>query len=120
VLVHGDFFTGNTVWLRNRLSGVVDWGDAVLGPREVVLCTARLDLAILTGSEAADRFLVVYEEASGYRSADMHLWDLAMVWGGVLFLDHWWEALQDVGTCIGRAELGERFLAFAQVALGRL
>jgi aminoglycoside phosphotransferase (APT) family kinase protein len=120
VLVHGDFFTGNTVWLRNRLSGVVDWGDAVLGPREVDLCTARLDLAILSGPAVADRFLVIYEPASGRRATDMALWDLAMVWGGVLFLDHWWEALHDVGASIDRSELGARFDAFAQSTLDRL
>ena len=25
VLIHGDFFSGNLVWSRGRLTGVVDW-----------------------------------------------------------------------------------------------
>jgi len=120
VLVHGDFFTGNTVWHRTRLSGIVDWGEAKLGPREIDLSSARLDLALLAGPEAADLFLARYAELSGHSASDMPRWDLTAVWGGALLLDLWWEALCDVGVTISRAELGCRLDAFALRALAHL
>jgi aminoglycoside phosphotransferase (APT) family kinase protein len=117
VLLHGDFFTGNTVWNRGRLSGVVDWGDAMLGPREVDVNSARFDLALLGGPHAGDRFLARYEEMTGYRTQNMPLWGLIAAWYGAPLLDLWWEALSYGQLGITREELGARFNSFALDAL---
>jgi aminoglycoside phosphotransferase (APT) family kinase protein len=118
-LLHGDFFSGNTVWYCDRLSGVVDWGDALIGPPELDLSSARLDLSLLAGPGVADRFLACCVQRSGRQPQDLTLWDLSRVWGGALLLDHWWQALHEVGTPVTRQELGARFEAFALAALAR-
>jgi hypothetical protein len=33
VLIHRDFHPGNVLWARGRVSGVVDWQAACVGPR---------------------------------------------------------------------------------------
>ena len=33
VLTHHDFWSGNTLWQRGVLTGVVDWAGAAVGPR---------------------------------------------------------------------------------------
>jgi aminoglycoside phosphotransferase (APT) family kinase protein len=64
-LAHGDYWTGNTLWLRGRLQAVVDWEDACIDSPEADVSTCRLDLYLSGGAEAADRFLALYEEATG-------------------------------------------------------
>lgn len=60
-LVHDDFWPGNTVWRRGRLSAIVDWTPAKIGdPREDV-AQCRIDLAMEHGLDAAQRFQEHYQ-----------------------------------------------------------
>jgi aminoglycoside phosphotransferase (APT) family kinase protein len=78
-LIHGDFWPGNTLWRRGRMTGVVDWEQPRLGdPAQDVGC-CRLDLTLLFGPEAADAFLHAYEAASGRPLPQITFWDLYMV-----------------------------------------
>ena len=67
VLIHGDFFSGNLVWSRGQLTGVVDWRSIGRGPREWDLANSRTDLVILSGWRTADRLLRLYEIEGGTR-----------------------------------------------------
>ncbi len=75
-LVHGDYWPGNILWQRGRLSAVIDWEDAAYdwAPLDVGYC--RLDLALSFGGDAPDRFLRAYEQAAGTAIAVLPLWDL--------------------------------------------
>ena len=55
VVIHRDFHPGNLLWLDGRLSGVVDWVDACLGPAAFDRAHLRVNLAVLHGSDAEDR-----------------------------------------------------------------
>jgi aminoglycoside phosphotransferase (APT) family kinase protein len=77
VVTHGDYWPGNVLWYRRRVSGIVDWDESALAPsgRDVGCC--RQDLAFLGvgGAAAPDTFARAYEAAGGtYR--DLAFWDL--------------------------------------------
>ena len=56
ILLHGDYWPGNTLWRDGRLAGVVDWEDAVLGDPVAELAGARMELWMLSGAAAATAF----------------------------------------------------------------
>jgi aminoglycoside phosphotransferase (APT) family kinase protein len=72
--LHRDYQHFNMLWSRERLTGVVDWGEACIGPPDVDVGHCRLNLALLFSAEVADRFLAMYEEESG-RTVDTW-WDV--------------------------------------------
>lgn len=73
-VIHRDYQHYNLLWTRDRLTGVVDWASGCLGPPDVDVGHCRLNLAVLMGAEAAERFREMYEAESG-RTVDPW-WDL--------------------------------------------
>lgn len=65
VLTHGDYQHFNVLWQDGRVSGVVDWTMAGIGPRGVDVGHCRLNLAVLFSSGAARTFLDRYQSRSG-------------------------------------------------------
>jgi aminoglycoside phosphotransferase (APT) family kinase protein len=63
--LHRDYQHFNMLWSRDRLTGVVDWIEACIGPPEVDVGHCRLNLAVLFSAEVADRFRAIYEAESG-------------------------------------------------------
>jgi aminoglycoside phosphotransferase (APT) family kinase protein len=58
--VHFDFWPGNVLWRRNRVSAIVDWSSARPGDLRFDVAQCRLDIALLLGTQAADSFLDAY------------------------------------------------------------
>ena len=52
VFLHRDFHAGNLLWTGRQLSGIVDWGQACVGPAEFDAAHWRVNHAILHGCEA--------------------------------------------------------------------
>ena len=88
-LLHGDFWPGNTVWYRERLSGVIDWEMAHRGDPARDVATCRGDLAILFGRAAADDFTRRYEAARGAPVHGLAFWNLYTVRGAMRYMDEW-------------------------------
>jgi aminoglycoside phosphotransferase (APT) family kinase protein len=65
VFIHGDYQHFNQLWSYGRLRGVVDWGSATMGCPDSDVGHCRLNLAILFGTEWAERFREAYEYESG-------------------------------------------------------
>src|SRR5262249_11369565 len=59
---------------RERLTGVVDWIEASIGPPDVDVGHCRLNLAILFSADVAERFRTMYEAEAG-RAVDPW-WDV--------------------------------------------
>jgi aminoglycoside phosphotransferase (APT) family kinase protein len=72
--IHRDFQHFNFLWTRGRLTGVVDWGAATIGPPSIDVGHCRLNLAVLFGADWAERLRLAYEAETG-RSIDPW-WDL--------------------------------------------
>jgi aminoglycoside phosphotransferase (APT) family kinase protein len=76
VFVHRDYHPANILWSRGRISGIVDWTDASIGPAEVDVAHCRLDLACLFGVASADEFLEAHQTLLGRSAAAWHpCWD---------------------------------------------
>jgi aminoglycoside phosphotransferase (APT) family kinase protein len=65
--VHRDYQHFNMLWSRERLTGVVDWGEACIGPPELDVGHCRLNLTLLFSAGVADRFREMYETESGHK-----------------------------------------------------
>lgn len=65
VFLHRDFHTGNVLWRRGQLTGVVDWQSASIGPASVDVAYMRLGLLDRYGPEAATDFLRLAKDVSG-------------------------------------------------------
>jgi Ser/Thr protein kinase RdoA (MazF antagonist) len=75
-VVHCDFWPGNTVWRRGRLSAIVDRSTAVVGDPRIDIAQCRVDLAMMHGTELADAFLRAYCTRAGGPVADIWFFDL--------------------------------------------
>lgn len=75
VFVHRDFHPGNVMWERGRVSGVVDWVSACVGPPEEDVAHCRVNLAGRHGQPVADRFLDLWLRETGRAEYDPY-WDL--------------------------------------------
>ena len=60
VLLHRDFHQQNVLWRSGKVTGVVDWIEASIGPAGADLGHCRRNLAQLQGAAAADRLQARY------------------------------------------------------------
>lgn len=75
-LVHGDLWHGNTLWDgAGRLTGVLDWDCAGIGPAGIDLGSLRCDAAWCHGLRAADDILRGWEAEAGRPGSDVPYWD---------------------------------------------
>lgn len=74
--IHRDYHPGNVLWDGMRVSGVVDWAEAAVGPPGIDLARMRLNLACRFDEDIAHRFVDAYVSAGGETSARDPYWDL--------------------------------------------
>ena len=75
-MIHRDYHPENTLWSRQRLTGVVDWTQASWGPPALDLGHMRWNLVADHGQRVADRFLASYRATTGTAGDDQPYWDL--------------------------------------------
>jgi aminoglycoside phosphotransferase (APT) family kinase protein len=86
VFIHRDYHPGNTLWLGDRLSGIVDWTSASWGPPGVDLGQLCVNLGIDFGVAVADRARDAYA-ALGGAVDDLAWWDVRMLLDWIPELD---------------------------------
>jgi aminoglycoside phosphotransferase (APT) family kinase protein len=119
-LLHGDYWPGNLLWVRQRLVGVVDWEQPRIGDPAKDMTTCRGDLAVLFGQDVADAFVTHYEAAAGRRVQDLRFWDLLTSTWAVPEMNEWVAAYQVLGRKDVTADLANaRIRKFARAALER-
>jgi aminoglycoside phosphotransferase (APT) family kinase protein len=75
-LVHGDLWRGNTLWDdEGRLTGLLDWDCAGIGPAGIDLGSLRCDAVWCHGLPAADDILGGWEAEAGRPARDVAYWD---------------------------------------------
>jgi aminoglycoside phosphotransferase (APT) family kinase protein len=118
VLIHGDFFSGNLVWSRGRLTGVVDGQSVGRGPREWDLANSRTDLVILSGWRTAAHMLRLYETEAGQAAQVMAAWDLYCGLIGIENFRTWLGAYREQGLVgLNPRQVRSRLLVFVGRAL---
>ena len=111
VLSHGDFWTGNALWVRDeatgapRLTGVVDWSGAKHAPRGFDLAWCRQDLVLLGSPAAAETFLAEYEARLGSPVSDMNDWDVQAAASAADRVETWLPNYHGIGLTDMTAEL---------------
>jgi aminoglycoside phosphotransferase (APT) family kinase protein len=75
--IHRDFHPGNVLWARGRVSGVVDWANACVGPPGCDLAHCVSNLTDLANGDVADEFLYAYAALTG---TGLHpYWEMASI-----------------------------------------
>jgi aminoglycoside phosphotransferase (APT) family kinase protein len=119
-LTHGDFHAGNTLWRRDRLTGVVDWDDAAVDVPGISVGYCRMDLALWIGEHASDLFLGAYERAIGARLAHVALYDLLGAMRVPADPAVWLPGFHEMGfTELTAEQMRGRLRAFTDAALAR-
>jgi len=116
-LLHHDYWWGNTVWAKGRLTGVVDWSSARIGDPRKDLALARADLAVSFDLAATVELAARYEQIRG-PVGDLRFWDL--VWAVVArqSIDQWLTGYEELGlSSVSRDDAQARIAAFAEQAL---
>lgn len=76
VFSHGDYWTGNILFSRGAVTGVVDWNGARPAPAGFDLAWCRQDLVLLGEPASAELLVAEYVRAGGTAPADLHAWDV--------------------------------------------
>jgi len=118
-LVHGDYWPGNLLWRRGKLTGIVDWEQPRLGNPTKDVATCRADLSIVFGLDAADAFSTRYL-AGGGQVDHLEFYDLLVATWALREIEGW----ATVYPLLGRPDLTpqlatRRIRAFAERALSR-
>ncbi len=82
VLLHGDFWPGNWLWMPEnggRLVAVVDWEDGCVGDPLTDLAISRLDVLCIFGKAALRVFTTAYFARSQADPTCLPYWDLYAV-----------------------------------------
>jgi len=120
VFLHHDFRQHNVLWQRERLTGVVDWHDARVGPAASDVAYATVDLVRTNGTRAADRFVAAYEAAGGAVD-DLPRWQALWLASQLPWMHRWTTVrLEPGGRTLTRALVTRRLRAFADRVIARL
>jgi aminoglycoside phosphotransferase (APT) family kinase protein len=76
VLLHGDFWPGNTLWRDGQLVAVIDWEDAKVGDPLADVANSRLELLWAFGIKAMQRFTDHYRSIASIDWTNLPYWDL--------------------------------------------
>jgi aminoglycoside phosphotransferase (APT) family kinase protein len=117
VLIHNDYWSGNTIWNRGRLTGVIDWTHARLGDPRHDLSECRGALVFDHDEDTANQFLAAYERHTGRSLPDIWFFDLTRAVIAYLWHDFWLEGLRDLGIELNAADVKKRLAAFLHHAL---
>jgi aminoglycoside phosphotransferase (APT) family kinase protein len=110
VFSHDDFNPGNVLFLDERLSGVVDWTDVTLEPRQAAVALFRHLLAVIGYPDAASTFLAAYETAANVTLERQSLWDVFYGLRGLGNVEHWVCAFDGLGLSLTAEEIRTRSL----------
>jgi aminoglycoside phosphotransferase (APT) family kinase protein len=78
VFIHRDFHPTNVLWAKEKLTGIVDWINACLGPAGEDVGHCKTNLVQMFGLEAAQKFFKYYQKANPEFKYEPY-WDIETV-----------------------------------------
>ena len=76
VVLHGDYWPGNTLWQDGLLTAVIDWEDTRRGDPLFDVSNARFEILMLYGAEIMDTFTRHYESLNPVNTGCLPWWDV--------------------------------------------
>lgn len=116
-LIHNDYWAGNTIWYRGRITGVIDWLRAQVGDPRNDVSECRGALVFDQDESVADEFLAGYERRAGRTLPDIWFFDLIRATAAYLYYEYWLEGQIDLGIHLDPAATKQRLGAFLEHAL---
>lgn len=117
-LTHNDFAPHNTLFVGDRLSGVVDWTAAAADQPASEVCFCRLNVSLVLGLDAGDMVLAAYEAQIGAPLPDRGWWDLVAAARVEPDLDNWTQSANYFGPPdVTVNDVADRFDLFVEGAL---
>jgi len=116
-LIHNDYWAGNTIWNRDRLTGIIDWTHARLGDPRNDVSECRGALTFDHDEEVADQFLAAYERRLDRALSDLWFFDLLRAVAAYLYYEFWLEGTRDLGIELDPVATRQRLAAFLQQAI---
>ncbi|MFZ4507992.1 MAG: phosphotransferase family protein [Fimbriimonas sp.] len=121
VLRHGDFWPGNILWQDDKITGIIDWENALLGPAIADLAISRLDVLWILGVEAMEEFTARYLELNSINTATLPYWDLRTSLRPLPNLEEWAGPYESLGRPdVTTAHIEACLLAFIESALAKM
>ena len=120
--VHGDLWSGNTLWCDAQLAAVIDWDCAGVGAAGIDLGSLRCDAAMSYGLEAVDHVLAGWEREAGHSADSLAYWDAVAALSTPPDIDWFASSIADMTRRpdLTKELLRERRDAFLADALNRL
>ena len=117
VLLHGDFWLGNLLWQGERLTGLIDWEDAMVGDPLADMGKSRLETLWALGEEAMAIYTAQYLSRNrGLDARALPFWDL---WGASRLTHFASFATESQDIALMQKQF-DRFVADAMRTLGAL
>jgi aminoglycoside phosphotransferase (APT) family kinase protein len=108
-LVHNDYWAGNVLWRRGRVSAVIDWSEAVVGDRAADVGQFSFELALIGSPEDAQRFTELYAECAGAMPANLRFVELLVGLAALAKFDTWFlPGYVDLGLKLTAPQLLQR------------
>jgi aminoglycoside phosphotransferase (APT) family kinase protein len=121
VLVHGDLWHGNTLWVDDELTAIIDWDSAGVGHYALDLASLRLDAALMFGPEAAEPVVTGWTRSHGARPVGLGYFDVVASLATPPDMTPWVSTIADQGRPdLAATELVRRRDAFLRRALDQL
>ena len=76
IFIHRDYHPNNVLWKNGKVSGLVDWVNACMGPAQIDIGHCRVNLIQLYNEAVADEFLAKYIEYTNQSFDYDPRWDL--------------------------------------------
>jgi aminoglycoside phosphotransferase (APT) family kinase protein len=108
-LIHEDYWPGNILWRRGRISAVIDWTEATLGDPARDVAQFQIDMALMSGFEPAKRFGEFYKAAAGQYPRNLRYVQLFGIRPALAHLQDWFlPGYLDLGLYLTLPILEER------------
>ena len=89
VFLHGDFWPGNILWVKDQIVAVIDWDYAAIGDPLSDLAVSSLEMRYEFGKEGMNQFCEAYLKHSMIDNSRFSLWLISIASSTLHFINQW-------------------------------
>lgn len=117
-LVHNDYWVGNVLWRRGRVSAIIDWSEAVIGDPAADVGQFSFELGLIGSPEDAVRFQEHYADRAGVLPANLRFVELLVGLAALAKFERWFlPGYVDLGLKLTAPQILQRARAYVSQLL---